>query len=205
MQIVNMQTEDSLNIVGDFFEGNDKGILLLHMFQKTKLSWRNFAEKLNKEGYTVLAIDSRGHGESDDNWKNFVEKDFIYMTEDIKAAKAFLKMYGIKDFGVIGASIGANTALNYGAEDEDVRFIVLLSPGMDYKGINVENSDFDRSILIVASKDDTESFKDSKEIFEHISSKDKQIELFENAGHGTDMFKDSKLEPLLLDFVKKNI
>ncbi|MBI2106852.1 alpha/beta fold hydrolase [Candidatus Woesearchaeota archaeon] len=205
MQIVNMQTEDSLNIVGDFFEGNNKGIILLHMFQKTKLSWRNFAEKLNKEGYTVLAIDFRGHGESDDNWKNFVEKDFNNMIEDVKAAKAFLRMYGIKDIGIIGASIGANIALNYGMEDEDVRFVILLSPGMNYKGISLEESDFDRPILIVASKDDTQSFNDSKEIFENINSKDKQIELFDNAGHGTDMFKDSRLEPLLLEFVKKNI
>ena len=204
MQIVNMQTEDSLNIVGDFFEGNSKGIILLHMFQKTKLSWRNFAEKLNKEGYTVLAIDFRGHGESDDNWKNFVEKDFNNMIEDVKAAKAFLKMYGVNEIGVIGASIGANTALNYSMED-DVSFVVLLSPGMNHKGINIEDSDCDKPILIVASKDDVQSFKDSKEIFENINSKDKQIELFENAGHGTDMFKDSKLEPLLLEFVKKNI
>ena len=204
MQIVNMQTEDSLNIVGDFFEGNSKGIILLHMFQKTKLSWRNFAEKLNKEGYTVLAIDFRGHGESDDNWKNFVEKDFNNMIEDVKAAKAFLKMYGVNEIGVICSSICANTALNYSMED-DVSFVVLLSPGMNHKGINIEDFDCDKPILIVASKDDVQSFKDSKEIFENINSKDKQIELFENAGHGTDMFKDSKLEPLLLEFVKKNI
>ncbi len=205
MQIVNMQTEDSLNIVGDYFEGNSKAVILLHMFQKTKLSWRSFAEKLNGDGYSVLSIDFRGHGESDDNWKNFVEKDFINMIQDVKAAKAFLKMYGIKEIGIIGASIGANIALNYSIEDEDVRFVVLLSPGMNYKGINIENSDFNRPILIVVSKDDVQSFNDSKEILENISNEDKKIALFENAGHGTDMFKDSKLEPLLIKFVKKNL
>lgn len=205
MQIVNMQTEDSLNIVGDFFEGNNKGVILLHMFQKTKLSWRSFAEKLNKEGYSVLAIDFRGHGESDDNWKNFVEKDFVNMVDDVKVAKAFLKMYGVTEIGIIGASIGANTALNYSMEDDDVRFVALLSPGMNYKGISLEGSDCDKPVLIIASKDDAQSFKDSKEIFENLTSEDKQIEFFENAGHGTDMLKDSRLEPLLLEFVKKNI
>lgn len=205
MQIVNMQTEDSLNIGGDYFEGNNKGIILLHMFQKTKLSWRNFAEKLNKEGYSVLAIDFRGHGESDDNLKNFVEKDFSNMVEDVKAAKVFLKMYGVIDIGVIGASIGANTALNYGMEDEDIRFVVLLSPGMNYKGITLENSDFDRPILVVASKDDAQSFNDSQEIYERLSSKEKTLKIFEKAGHGTDMFKDRELEPLLIEFVKKNL
>ncbi|MBI4159274.1 alpha/beta fold hydrolase [Candidatus Woesearchaeota archaeon] len=205
MQIVNMQTEDSLNIVGDYFEGNSKGIILLHMFQKTKLSWRTFAEKLNKEGYSVLAIDFRGHGESDDNWKNFVEKDFVNMVEDVKAAKAFLKIHGITEIGIIGASIGANTALNYGMEDEDVRFAVLLSPGMNYKGIELEHSDFDRPVLIVASKDDAQSFNDSKEIYNQLRSKEKQLKIFEKNGHGTDMFKNPELEPLLIEFVKKNL
>ena len=205
MQIVNMQTEDSLNIVGDYFEGNTKAVILLHMFQKTKLSWRSFAEKLNKEGYSVLAIDLRGHGDSDDNWKNFVEKDFVNMTEDVKAARASLKMYGVTEIGIIGASIGANTALNYSMEDGEIRFLVLLSPGVNYKGINIEDSDFDGPVLIVASKDDVQSFNDSQELYERLSSKEKNFEIFEKAGHGTDMFKDSKLEPLLIEFAKKNL
>ena len=74
MAIVNLVTDDGINLKAIFFEANhDKGVILLPMLNRDKSSYDPLIPTLLENNYTVLALDLRGHGESDLSWKSFME------------------------------------------------------------------------------------------------------------------------------------
>lgn len=83
----------------------------------------------------------RGHGKSvnqNGTFQSFTPNDFNKMKLDVKAAKQFLvtqKGINPKNIAIVGASIGANVALKYAAVDPSIKAVVLLSPGLHYKGV----------------------------------------------------------------------
>ncbi len=209
---VSLKTEDGFEIIGSFYKSSsDSGAVLLHMLNKNRNDWNAFAEQLQKEGYNVLSIDLRGHGQSlkkdgrTVEWQMFSSKDFNEMILDVKATKDFLEQRGINKVSLIGASIGANIALNYAAEDIEIKTIILLSPGLDYRGVKVDDNikDYEnRPILIVASEDDEYSATSSKALVELAVGK-KELKMYNDAGHGTKMFPNTDLDKVIIDWLKQ--
>ncbi len=194
MEKIKLLSEDDLNLVGDYYssEGSTKGVLLLHMYKRSKEDWKDFAELLNQRGYKVLVMDLRGHGESEGDIQKILLQDLnSVILKDVELAVDFLKKDGIQDIFMIGASIGANAALIYGAK-YDVAGIALLSPGLDYHGANIEASmkNYSNQIFLAASEDDSYSVETVKKIYDlsPISKDKKVLILYKNAGHGTQMF-----------------
>jgi pimeloyl-ACP methyl ester carboxylesterase len=157
---------------------------------------------LNKKG-PVLAIDFRGHGESSGDLRNFSEQDFRNMTLDVKAGKEFLKKQGlnVSELIIIGASIGANTALNYGVQDKDVKTIILMSPGLNYRGVTVEENapKFDGRLLLIASSEDEYSAETCMRLNELAG--DSTLKIYNNLGHGTDMLTSKEVRELILNYI----
>jgi alpha-beta hydrolase superfamily lysophospholipase len=220
-KIVNFQTKDGVKIVGDFFSaqggsasgGDKKSILLLHILPGDRRDFNEFAELLWQNGYNVLNIDERGHGDSEawagevGSWQEFTQADYDKMIYDIEAAADWLKnkIFGT-ELAVIGGSIGANLALLYGAKAQP-KVVVALSPGVDYHGVKTEiaSRNFRQSFLIVASRDDSYSFESSGRLFEISGAKNKEFIKYEFAGHGTRMFNsEPELKQRILDFLAKN-
>lgn len=194
MEKIKLFSEDGLNLVGNYYSSEDsiKGVLLLHMYQRSKEDWKDFAKLLNQRGYKVLAMDLRGHGESEGDIQKILSQDLnSIILKDVGLAVDFLKKDGAQDIFIIGASIGANAALIYGAK-HNVRGVALLSPGLDYHGANIESSmkNYLRPIFLAASKDDLYSAETVKKIYDFspISKNEKVMVLYKNAGHGTKMF-----------------
>lgn len=187
-----LTTEDGAKIAYSLFPSSkdNPSVILLHMLNRNRHDYDELAKELQKE-YNVISIDFRGHGESDGNWQKFGDKDFISMQKDVKAAKEFLKLqgYNTNRLGIIGASIGANTALNYGTADSDVKVVVLLSPGLEYRGVKTEESakKYNKKMLIVASEGDKYSAESAQRI-DQLSPADKELKIYEGSEHGTHMF-----------------
>lgn len=212
---VNFQTKDDLKIVGDFFsaEGGKKSIILLHILPGNRADFDELAEILCKNGYNVLNIDERGHGESEawpgemGSWQEFFQADFDKTIYDVEAAADWLKnKIPGTDLAVIGGSIGANLALLYGAKAQP-EIVVALSPGLNYKGVKTEiaSCNFRQNLLIVASRDDGYSFESSERLFEISAATKKEFIKYENAGHGTRMFNsEPELKQRILDFLLKS-
>ena len=202
---INLQTEDNLNIVINFYDaGSEKAVILLHMLGRSKEDWSDFANSLVKNGYSALAIDFRGHGKSDGDVNKSTEEDFNKMILDVKEAKNFLMSNGKKNIAIIGASIGANTALNYAVTDTEIKDIILLSPGLNYKGIKTDETikKYKNKVLIVASEDDPYSFGSSKTL--NSLNKNSELKTYKTGGHGTRMFQITDLERVLINWLNKN-
>ena len=194
---VELNTDDNIKIVGDLYEGDDTGIILLHMYTATRQTWKSFAQELQKNGYTVLSIDLRGHGESSLNYKQFTEEDFNDMLLDVKAAHSFL---GKEKTVVVGASIGANLALKF---SEYVEGAVALSPSFNYKGIKTDEDAKKVSIpvLLVVSEEDIQSLGDTRKLHQLIKESD--LKIYSNKGHGTRML-DTETKTLIFDWLVSN-
>ncbi|MEK7578233.1 MAG: alpha/beta fold hydrolase [Patescibacteria group bacterium] len=217
---ISFQTKDGVKIVGDFYDAKSllaqtggKSILLLHILPGHRGDFDEFAEFLWHEGYNVLNIDERGHGESEawpsemGSWQEFTQADYDKMIYDVEAAADWLKNK-IPDtkLAVIGGSIGANLSLLYGAKAQP-KIVMALSPGIDYRGIKTEiaSRNYRQNLLIVASHDDAYSFDSSEKLFEISKAFRKEFIRYEDAGHGTRMFlAEPELKQRILDFLSKN-
>ncbi|MEK6857283.1 MAG: alpha/beta fold hydrolase [Nanoarchaeota archaeon] len=203
-------TSDEINIAYNYYSPekiNSPAVILLHMLGKDKSDWVDFARKLQKEGFAVIAIDFRGHGDSDGSWQKFSEKDFNNFVLDIEAAKEFLgrqPKINVNSLSLIGASIGANTAVKYALKQE-VKTIVLLSPGLNYRGVNIEKdiSALKIPVFLAASEEDTYSAESTKKIHELLKTTS-EFNLLNNAGHGTNLFVVPELNDKIIKWLKKN-
>ena len=192
---------DNITIAGTYYDSNSSdGVILLHMLPNTKEAYKDFAKELQKD-YKVIAIDFRGFGESDLDWKTFDENDWNKLVDDVHAAREYLEKKGVNKINIIGASIGANTALNYAAENKDVNAIVLLSPGLNYRGIKTDKTikQFDGDILIIVNDGDTGSYEDSKRLSE--LNKEVVLKVYKGNKHGTNMLND-EAKNLIKGFIK---
>jgi len=191
-------TKDGRAIVGDYYEGSGKsGILLLHMMPADRTSWRTLAGRLQQEGFHVLAIDLRGHGDSTggpNGYRTFSDADHQQSLFDLEAAIEILRAKGMERLHIGGASIGANLALQYAAQHPEVESVILLSPGLDYHGIHgdiwIDNLKQTQAVLLAASDDDIYAFTSVKALYDRSSNLPKrEVKLLTEAGHGTRMFE----------------
>ena len=213
VETVKMNTKDGVEIIGDYYEAQgNKGALLLHMMPADRKSWIKFAEKLQANNFKVLSIDLRGHGESQggpDGYKKFSDAEHQASIFDVEAGADFLKEKGVSALHLVGASIGANLALKYLAEHPETKSAILLSPGLDYRG--VKTSDLtqlaeSQAVYAIASEDDQYSFETVKKLFETASFNDsRMIKIFKDAGHGTTIFeKEPEFINEAVDWLNKN-
>jgi len=123
------------------------------------------------------------------------------MAQDVAAMKSVLESKGadVTRLAVVGASIGANVAFNYAASDSDVKTAVLLSPGLDYRGLNIVNTRFSKPFLVVASNDDVYSANSAQELKNRNPSA--SLLIYQDAGHGTNMFVKNDLAPKMLEWL----
>lgn len=200
IQRIELKTEDNVRIIGDYYSAattSSRGLLLIHMMPATRTSWAEFANKMQAAGWDVLAIDLRGHGESDggpNGYQNFSDAEHRASHFDVEAGVAFLQSKGIASIALGGASIGANLAIQYLALHPDAKAAFLLSPGLDYRGVLTENAVASlrpgQAVYYVASEDDPASASATQKLFNVTPvGVEKQLTIFKTAGHGTTMFE----------------
>ena len=118
---VTFQGDEGLTLVGDA-HGNPAAppVILMHGGGQTRHAWGNTAAAMGRAGYYALALDGRGHGESD--WSpegTYLIDSFI---ADLKAVIAAL---GAKPV-LVGASLGGLSALLGEGESPGLSRAVVL-------------------------------------------------------------------------------
>lgn len=104
------------------YKNGDKGVILVHGYTANHIIHSPFVKLFLDEGFNVLLIDMRSHGNSEGKYVSYGmhEKEDLSIWHEILKSKlkegAFI--------GLHGQSMGAATCLMYGAYKENVDFIV---------------------------------------------------------------------------------
>lgn len=146
--VVSIPTSDKLTLAGDLYATGAKGapaVVALHMYRSDRSAWGPVAKPLNDAGIDLLAIDLRGHGDSveqgeEDLSVRVAERDptlFNEMWRDAHAAMDFLVARGAdpRRIAFLGASVGCSVAIDAAVQRDEVRGVLLMTPGLGYLGV----------------------------------------------------------------------
>ncbi len=134
--------ENGLRIAGDTW-GPDDGpvVVLLHGGGQTRHAWKGTGRRLAAEGYRAVALDARGHGDSE--WAPDGDYDSEALVDDLVE---IVDQLGDPHPVLVGASLGGTTALVAAGEGRvEARALVLvdIAPRIELEGV-VKIRDFMR-------------------------------------------------------------
>jgi len=200
-----LTTEDGQAISYAFYPSKQggPGAILLHQLRRDHHDYDSFAPQLKDAGYNVIAIDVRGHGHSSGNWEKFSLADFQRIGLDIAAAKEFLAEHGTdtSKLVLIGASFTANAVINHSANDDDVKGVIAISPGLDFKGIRPEQGIARApTTLLIAAEDDSYSADTVRKL--HTLNPDTDIKIYPVGGHAHALFEQAPMAKDILGWLR---
>ncbi|HKY21027.1 MAG TPA: hypothetical protein VJM31_07395 [Vicinamibacterales bacterium] len=199
---VTMRAEDGVTLAGTYYDATRRpapGIVLLHMHRRSHADWDAAASQLADAGFAVLALDFRN------------TDDFASLSNDVRAAKAFLRERPEvmpNSLGIAGASIGANLALLDAGGDPGVQSVALLSPGLDYRGLRTElamKTYGARPALLMGSTKDPYARRSIRHLTT-IGSGTREVRFTDSVAHGTTLLsRDPELIGALVDWFKRTL
>ncbi len=176
-------------------------IILSHQFNSTRHDYDTFIPLLLKNGYVVLAYDTRGFGES----KN-APANINGFPKDVIGAISFLQQQKKVDsskIGIIGASVGANVAFVVSGSVKEIRAAVALSPSnTGARGVLLGNDvpNFSPSRIFIASDEREKS--DADFIFMKATDP-KEQHVYPGFGHGIGLLRSDQAQNDILSFLKR--
>ncbi len=200
-------------------EGNQKAPLLitLPMMGHTHESYEPLLEAMREyvESDTnhtaimpyTLNFDLRGHGKSIRykghtlTYKDMRKPHWLEVPPEVAEMAASIiadTMYNIDEDNIIvvGASIGANTAMIMTEHLPGIKKVVMLSPGKNYRGLVPENhvKSFKGQMLIMVRKRDHNSRKASLYL-QKFNEENCELRIYPERGHGTGIINNDP-EPM---------
>ncbi|HEY3384807.1 MAG TPA: alpha/beta fold hydrolase [Vicinamibacterales bacterium] len=212
-QDVSLRTDDGVTIAASLYLPSRPGpaVILLHMQTRSREDWNAVASRLVDAGFVVLTLDFRGHGASDPAPAGSGSQDATRLQLDVKAARAFLaaRREAIPGrVGIAGASIGANVAALFAQNDLTVRSLVLLSPGLEYRGLRPEAAMLKygtRPALLITSQEDNYSTNSARKLVTQGTGT-RDLRVLNGAGHGTTMLvRQPDLVASLVDWFRRTL
>ncbi|MBN1622477.1 MAG: alpha/beta fold hydrolase [Endomicrobiales bacterium] len=216
---ISFVTKDGIVINGLYQKPSSarrKVFILLHGLGSNQEEWQGFIKRLIKYGNGFLSYDARGHGNSTQkedgqtiNYQNFgasgQNTHWEKMVSDLEEAVKYLETKrAIREnrIGLIGASLGANVCLIYASKNEKIMPVVLLSPGLNYAGLDTreaisafkisEENKKGRPLAIVSSPNDTYAYQSSYLLYNQVKA-NKRVLFVQgnNSSHGVQMLNKS--------------
>jgi len=212
---IRLTTTDGFEIAGTYNPGSlPYGVVMIHMMPATRASFDGFAGELVEAGFHTLAIDLRGHGDSSGgDYQKFADEQHQKAIMDVLAAVDYLKRQNPEmGVGFVGASIGASLSLQYAAANP-AEFVVLLSPGLNYRGIETGRMAVavpeSLPMYFVSALDDNRVVGNSSQaetLYNATASQRKKIEVFPEGGHGTEILaRNSDFRRQLVEWMKASV
>lgn len=181
-------------------------VVLLHSLGYSSDDWGDLITDINNAGYAVIAVDLRGHGKSvydsgfkKKSWVYFKPKAYSKMPSDVVAiinqAPQVSKKVDLNNLAIVGADIGANTAI-LAAKDlkKKPKALVLISLSTTFKGLYVPIAMAEMGaipILSMASTKDRYSIQQQQALAKY-SQGGFYAENYPSGGMGMMMLKTNK-------------
>ena len=128
-------------------KNNFSTVVLLHSLGYSSEWWETLPDELLDQGYAVLLIDFRGHGNSVYNsklvrvsWNSLTNNAFAKYPDDVITIIDYIKNENkrifFNDWAIVGCDIGAITAINVANKIEyKPKTIVMLSPLVEARSL----------------------------------------------------------------------
>ena len=180
-------------------------LVLVHGVAASRKEWDKFAAKLASRGVGTLALDLRGHGQSETGpdgakgWQTFdMRRSWTNAVDDLRAAVWWLKSQGVPETSIAfgGASIGANLASLAASETNSAPFLLLLSPAEQYRGVRL-NVRAGLKTLSAASQADSLAYVATL----RLKNENGATAVFAPFGHGAPMLDDAATGKAVEDWV----
>lgn len=154
-------------------EQRPPAVILVHGYSSDRVLSSALARRIAQNGYGVLAIDVRGHGE---NRNSFLDNQGgAGLREDIQSAVDYLKQSSWVDGSrliAIGHSMGAGATLDYATHSPNLKGAVMISGGWALDG-----PEHPRNTLFIYAENDPGFIKGlAAELGAHLAGVD-QLEL----------------------------
>lgn len=177
-------------------------IILVHQYGSNRHDFDAFVPALLSEGYTVLAYDIRGFGESRDGPANI--NDF---PKDVVGAVRFLASQKAPPsrIGIIGASVGANVAFVASGSVPDIAAAVALSPSnTGPRGVLMGNDiqGFHPNSILIASD---EREKSDADFMFNLTRDPKEEKTYPGFGHGVSLLQSADARNDILAFLRARL
>jgi pimeloyl-ACP methyl ester carboxylesterase len=210
---VTLTAADGVKLAATHWAGpgaNERCVVLVHQLSSTREEWAPLVERLRGR-YELLALDLRGHGGSTRGpagplaWRSFGEQDWQAAVRDLEAAERWLGERGFRaaDCAWIGSSIGASLVVRFAGARPDAGALVLLSPGLAYRGLTVAEAAaaYPGPALVIHSQE--AGAAETAEALERAWGA--RLERLEIAGirHGVHLVEDPALLDLVVAFVER--
>jgi pimeloyl-ACP methyl ester carboxylesterase len=199
---VRFETDDGIELTGEFRGSGGRGVVLAHAFPDDRASWADFADFLQGRGYLTLTFDFRGYGDSGG------ARSVSEMWRDVIAAASRLRSRGAESIMLVGASMGGTASL-IAASRTDVNGIVTLSAPTTFMGLAAPPevlAAIDEPKLFLAAEGDGSASESAMALYEG-SSGAKRVEIVTGESHGTELLEGGQAEVvrnLILQFISAN-
>ncbi len=214
---ITAETADGLTMHGWFTPSPDAGaplVVLLPMMGKTHESFEVLihgiyvtaasATERKVQIPNFLSLDLRGHGASiardkdSLNFQTMPDAEFKKFPSDVKTivdrllADKSLRV-DRNNIVIVGASIGANTAIMTAPLLQGVTRVAMLSPGLDYHSLKPADDmkNFKGKTYICASEEDNYAAESSQDL-SAMSSVRPVLHIYQGTNHGTNIILKSK-------------
>lgn len=199
---VRFDTDDGIELTGEFRGSGGVGVVLAHAFPADRASWADFADFLQGKGYLTLTFDFRGYGDSAG------DRDIPEIWRDVLAAASRLRARGAESIVLVGASMGGTASL-IAASRTDVNGVVTLSAPTTFMGLVAPPevlAAIDEPKLFLAAEGDASAPESALALYER-SSGAKRVEIVNGESHGTELLEGGQAEVvrnIILQFLSAN-
>ena len=181
---ITFPSKDGLKITADLYlvAKPKEFILLCHQAGYSRGEYIETAKKLNKLGYSCMAMDQRSGdvvnnviNETAKRAKEKGLKPIVYLDtkQDMEAAITYVyKMNASKPIIIVGSSYSASLALLLATNNPKIKAVAAFSPGECLKGLNLTNAiaALNKPVFVTSSKKEISQVAG---IFSKVKSKNK--------------------------------
>jgi pimeloyl-ACP methyl ester carboxylesterase len=198
---VRLTAADGERLVGHQFGTGTVGIVLVHTSRGNLCDWAPYANRLARLGYMALAVDLRGHGQSQRNGPAGRPAG------DAVAAAEWLRARGARKVFLLGASLGGSVAIDAAAETRrPIAGVISVSGAASLFGTNEAVRRVRSPLLLLAGRWDVIYASDARRLYRAaVATHDKKLAIIAKSGyHGVELVRTSPEARRLIESFLRN-
>lgn len=166
-------------------------VIVAHGYSADQAIMSPLARSLAEAGYAVVTFDFRGHGSNTDHLQGDLNDDFAAVVD---WARRSPQVDGSR-IAILGHSMGAGAALDYGTTDDDLLAIIPFSGGWQ-----VNDDVVPANLLLIAAENDPERIRDRQaEIADDLADTDANVvtSTIKGRDHVTVLFSNDAVQEIV--------